>query len=136
MTGKGQELHIYAPSRKTIRRPHAVRTYIPQVGYVFSYFDMYERESTARYSTGNPRNKIENEPWKKSERNKIPDLSHAIFSRLIGTPCAGQNKLSNRRASFGLVRCPPPSRPIRHRFGPGKDFLPLCLREPRRAPRV
>ena len=35
---KCQELH--APSRKMTRTPHAIRTYIPQVGYLFSSFDM------------------------------------------------------------------------------------------------
>ena len=52
---------------------------------------MYERASTARHSTKNTtktKTKIE-----EKDRKKIPALSDIIMSRLIGTPCDGQNKI-------------------------------------------
>ena len=120
---------------------HAVRTYIHQAGYLFSFDTlyvpaMYEKESTARHSS-NTANTMKMKP-KISERKKIPVPSHVVIFCLIGTPCTSQRRKKNKQQSFSpsLVCRRPLSRPPLHRFGPGKAFLRLCHSEPRRPPRV
>ena len=72
-------------------RSHIERTYIPQVGYLFSCFDMVyvctrmpERESTARHSSTSKTMKMK--PKLSKKKKKV--LSRAIISYLIGDSVA------------------------------------------------
>ena len=91
-------------------RSHAVRTYIPQVGHLFSSFDMLyvwkRKHSTAQQHRKNNVNETE-----KFGKKKNPPPSHLIFFCLIGTPCTGQKiKKSNSRASLSASYAACPSR--------------------------
>ena len=92
------------------------------------------KHSTARQHRKNNQN---NEAEKFGKKKQSPSPREIIFC-LIGTPCTGQRhkKIVQQRFSLSLVRRPALSLPPRHRFGPGKAFLPLCRGEPRRPPRV
>ena len=117
------------------RRMHAVRTYIPQVGYLFYCFDMYER---GRQSAAQQHSKNNENETKRCGKKYISPFAHVIMFCLIETPCTGQKrkKIEQQSFSLSLVRRPPFSRPPRHRCGPGKASLPICDSEPRRPPRV
>ena len=130
------------PGKQPERRMHAVRTYIyPRWGAYFLILIccMYEGESTSRpSSTATTMQIIPKFPTRKT----IFVPSHVIIFCLIGTPMHrsnGQKKKKNEQPSFSLslVGRSPLSLPPRHRFGPGKAFLPLChSSEPRRPTRA
>ena len=81
---KCQELH--APSRKSTRTPHAVRAYIPQVGYLFSSFDVLYVRKRKHGTEQQHRKDNENETEKYGRKKKITVPSHAILFGLNGTP--------------------------------------------------
>ena len=118
---------------KTTRKPHtlrvaggcarcassddAVRTYLPQVGYFFSFLipGILHRKNNENEATGI------------SERKKIPSPLSCNHFSLIGSPCTGQKKRFEQQSFYlSLVQRPPVTRPLRHRLGPGKAFVPLC----------
>ena len=118
----------------TYTRSHAVRTYIPQVGYLFSSLDMLyvctciyeERESTARHSSKNNENETEDF----GKKNEFPVPSPVIMFCLVGTPYTRsktRNKKNRTEELLSQPRTPPTlSGPPRHRFDPAKAFLTLC----------
>ena len=132
---------------QTLRVADVVRTYIPQVGYLFSCFDTWyalclysyvrkRKHSTAQQFTA----KTMNMKPKISER-KIPVPSCVIIFCLIGTTYTRSERRKEKKRteellSHSLVGRPPLSLPSRNRFGPGKAFLPLCHSEPHRSPHV
>ena len=100
----------------------------------FSY-TVFERESTARY--GSPVKTIKTKP-KNSERKQNPrPFSYNNFLPDWNTLHRSKRKKNEQKSvSLSLVSRPTVSRRPRHRFGPGKAFLPLCHNESGRPPRV
>ena len=93
-------------------RSHAVRTYIPQIGYLFSCLDMlYVR--TRKHSTAQQHHRKNNgnetEKFGKKKKNFPSDV---IIFCLIGTPCTGQKKKkkTNSRAPLSTSYAGRPSR--------------------------
>ena len=85
---------MFHPGKQPVRRMH-LRMYIPQVGYLFSYFDhKYERESSAMHITAKTMKK---KPRKNQKDKKIPVPPGIICFRLIGTPCADKRKKSKSK---------------------------------------
>ena len=118
-------------------RSHATRTYIPQVGQLLSSFHMCVRKRKHSAAQQHRQNN-ENETGNFGKKKKSPFPLMKIFFCLIGAPCTGEKlkKIEQQSFSLSLVCRPPLSRPPRHRFGPGKAFLPLGHGEPRRPPRA
>ena len=129
--------HIRFISLAVVVRTY-VRTHIPQVGYLFSSFDMLYVRKKRKHSTALQHSKNNVTDTEQLGRKKIPRPSRVIIFCVIGTPCTGKKKQQKKQQSFSLrlVCRPPVSRPPRHQFGPGKAFFTLCHSEPRRPPRI
>ena len=96
-------LELHALLRKTTRTPHAVRTYIPQAGHLFSSLDTCSYAVCTIYKPqhGSSTAKTMKMKPKFSERKKIPVLSHVINFCLVGTAYIGQKeKETSSRASL------------------------------------
>ena len=113
--------------KENSRTPHAVSTFIPQAGYLFSSFDRAQHGTAAQQHN-------ENETGKSGK--KIPVSSCTIFWPDWDTlPRSNRGKIEHQSFSLSLVR-PPVSRPSHHRLDPSKMSPPLCHSEPRRPPCV
>ena len=94
-------------------RSHAVRTYIPQVGYLLLFLMLsnccMKRENTARHSSIAAKTVKMKQNFGKKKKSPSPRV---IVFCLIGTPGTGQNikkKKTNSRASFSASYTARPS---------------------------
>ena len=102
---KCQELH--GPSRKTTRLPHAVRTYIPQVGYLFSSFDMLyvRKKEKAKHGTAAPQKQNE-------KQTEIPAKKPRPFSCKYFLPDRNTLHRSNKKHRTAELLSQPRTSPV------------------------
>ena len=120
-------------------RSHAVRTYIPQIGRLFSSCDMLyvriRKHSTAQHHRKKKMKVIPKIPERKKKSPSPLKQQFSASSEHLA-PVKKEEKTNSRVPLSASYASRPLSPPPRYRFGPRKAFLTLCYSEPRRSPRV